>query len=965
MKRINKLFCALLTGVLAMNANMAGAQNWNFKSTPSDDEANLKADSKNWKYDSTNDRYSNLNALNGALTANGQSLKMTDGLTFEQGEADGLRIDVDKRLILNKKGTITIVGLKEGQVVTVEGTSSHKTTARSITATNLAGTTGFDQKVTMETTLTCTGTVEADGDVTISNPDGGFYLYSINVKDESEVTPPVSSYNDVPLNTAKNQMVLTLGSEVKYYNTDDVKVAFNREAGTVTVTPNAGTWQDVYTKTVNSISFALAKDDTEGGEVSEGDVKIKTYSGWFETAYIEWELLSGASSYNVYVKGGSVGSEYTKIDYQLVRKYKSYGRADVPGLSAGTYSLKVVPVISGNEDESKASSVDGIEVKGHDRTGFAFANGKAPGAYNNDGTLKKNAVVIYVTDENKDDITLDVVTSSKGAVTSCKGLQTILNSIKKGYDSRVFVFRMIGQVSVPADADKGDIVIDMGGKKASPGITFEGIGNDAVADGWGLRVKNASSVEIRNIGFMNCSSDEGDNVGLQQDNEYVWVHNCDMFYGNAGSDADQIKGDGALDCKKSNYITFSYNHFWDNGKACLLGLSGENDKMYITYHHNWFDHSDSRHPRIRSYSAHVYNNYFDGCAKYGVGSTNASSVFVENNYYRNTNRPMMISMQGTDVAFGDGTFSSEDGGIIKSYGNAFAEKSSKFSFITYQQDNVEFDAYEASERNEKVPSSVKTKKGGTTYNNFDTDPSIMYEYTPDPANEVVSVVTGKYGAGRLQHGDFQWSFNNSVDDSSYDVNKELKSAVTNYKTTLVGIFDGSNDESGNQGGGETTEPGGNEGETGETTGGETTGGNEGETGGDEGEGEGTETPVTGDVITCSFGENKSYSNTAFFTISGNTSGTKGTITVDGTAYEYCLKMESSTSIKFTTTEDMTLKLYFGKKDNHNINIDGNKEEAVAEGDHYVLTYSLPAGQHELTKANTANLYLIMLVPAGK
>ena len=76
-------------------------------------------------------------------------------------------------------------------------------------------------------------------------------------------------------------------------------------------------------------------------------------------------------------------------------------------------------------------------------------------------------------------------------------------------------------------------------------------------------------------------------------------------------------------------------------------------------------------------------------------------------------------------------------------------------------------------------------------------------------------------------------------------------------------------------------------------------------------------------------------------------------------------MESSTSIKFTTTEDMTLKLYFGKKDNHNINIDGNKEDAVAEGDHYVLTYSLPAGQHELTKANTANLYLIMLVPAGK
>ncbi|WP_343696330.1 hypothetical protein [Flavobacterium sp.] len=121
---------------------------------------------------------------------------------------------------------------------------------------------------------------------------------------------------------------------------------------------------------------------------------------------------------------------------------------------------------------------------------------------------------------------------------------------------------------------------------------------------------------------------EGDNIGLQQDNDYVWVHNCDLFYGDAGSDADQIKGDGALDCKNSTYITFSYNHFWDNGKASLLGLSeGTTSGLYITYHHNWFDHSDSRHPRVRYYSAHIYNNYYDGNSKYGAGSTLGSSVF--------------------------------------------------------------------------------------------------------------------------------------------------------------------------------------------------------------------------------------------------------------------------------------------------------------------------------------------------
>jgi pectate lyase len=125
------------------------------------------------------------------------------------------------------------------------------------------------------------------------------------------------------------------------------------------------------------------------------------------------------------------------------------------------------------------------------------------------------------------------------------------------------------------------------------------IGSDAVINGWGIRIKNATNIEVRNLAFMLTDADEGDNLSLQQDNTYIWAHNNDLFYGKPGSDADQIKGDGALDAKKSTYITFSYNHFWDNGKSSLLGLSENTTAgLYITYHHNWFDHSDSRHPRV-------------------------------------------------------------------------------------------------------------------------------------------------------------------------------------------------------------------------------------------------------------------------------------------------------------------------------------------------------------------------------
>ncbi len=468
------------------------------------------------------------------------------------------------------------------------------------------------------------------------------------------------------------------------------------------------------------------------------------------------------------------------------------------GLKAGSYTLKVASVKGGKEGASTTSK--SLTVKAHDRAGFAFSNGHVPGAYKTDGTLKSGAVVLYVAESTKNTIKLDVVTSSKGAVTECVGLQNILTAFKKGYDTRPLAIRLIGNVTDPEVTDKGDILIDLG-KKEGGAMTIEGIGNDATANGWGIRIKNAFDVEIRNIGVMNVDSDEGDNIGLQQDNQYIWVHNCDFFYGHAGSDKDQVKGDGALDCKKSTYVTFSYNHFWDNGKSNLLGLSeGTTDGLYITYHHNWYDHSDSRHPRVRFYSAHVYNNYYDGVAKYGAGSTKGSSVFMEANYFRNCKYPMMTSMQGSDVYAGgttrdtknNPTFSSEDGGSIKAYNN---HMEGSYTFIPYGASKyvlkgsetavgsidtkADFDAYVVSSRNDKVPNTVKSYAGANAYNNFDTDNSVMYSYTADsPAQAMANV---RAYAGRVQGGDFKWTFDNSVDDAAYEVNQKLKDALMAYK----------------------------------------------------------------------------------------------------------------------------------------------------------------------------------------
>lgn len=520
---------------------------------------------------------------------------------------------------------------------------------------------------------------------------------------------------------------------------------------------------------------AYAKDGSVASQ-SQVTVSSRECSGWYESAYVEWQPVDGAKSYNVYIKGETeADSAYKKLDDELIRQYPDYWRADAPGLKAGKYMFKVEAVT----DSTTASIVtSAVEVMSYDRSGYGFVNGTSSGAYNEDGTLKDNAVVLYITENTKDTVSLDVVTGSKGEVTSYTGLQEILYGFKKGKDSRPLDVRLVGNITDLKSMDKGDIVID----GCKNGITFEGIGEDATANGWGLRVKGSSNVEIRNLAYMNCDSDEGDDVGLQQDNDHVWVHNCDFFYGHAGSDADQKKGDGALDTKTSTYVTHSYNHFYDTGKSNLQGMKSETTSNYITYHHNWYDHADSRCPRIRTCTVHVYNNYYDGNSKYGIGATMGSSVFSENNYYRNCKFPMLMAGQGSDTKYAEtvkGIFSGENGGVIKAYGNHIEGAKAA---VTYQKDAAGFDFYEASSRDEVIDCSAL--KGGSKYSNFDTAAD-FYKYSVQSAEDAKDTVI-KY-AGRMNGGDFKWTFDNSVDDESYAVNEPLKAKLMSYKTTLVSV----------------------------------------------------------------------------------------------------------------------------------------------------------------------------------
>ena len=740
---------------------------------------------------------------------------------------------------------------------------------------------------------------------------------------------------------------------------------------------------------------------------------ITEAAGWLESAYVKWQPVAGADSYNVYYSGNGLTDK--KIDTQLIRSYGTYFRADIPGLKTGTYTLKVLPVVSGVE--GTAATTGELTVLPHDRTGFAFQGGRIPGAYKADGTPKDGAVIIYISQNTKNTVSLNITGANANP---CVGLQNILYGIKKGKDTRPFIIRLIGNITDMTVMEGGDMVIE-NANNASSYVTFEGVGSDAVANGWGVRLKSATNVEVRNLGFMNCNSTAGDDIGLQQDNDHIWIHHCDLFYGNAGSDADQIKGDGALDNKGSTYVTLSYNHFWDSGKASLLGLSEDTTVgLYITYHHNWFDHSDSRHPRVRFYSTHVYNNYYDGNAKYGVGSTMGSSVFVEGNYFRNCKRPMLTSMQGTDVwdevaqknnPGTIGTFSGEAGGTIKAFNNTFDYTTVALRFVAYGDPNplyniegkissvIDFDAYVAATRDEQVPATVKSYLGGNTYNNFDTDAALYVKNLTIDEPAVAKAKCIQY-AGRVEGGDLKFTFNNTVDDPAYLVNTTIKTALTNYTGSLVAVqgetivipssqtLTSTTDNNQSVAPDTAIEPmiftwGGDA--TDATVIGLPASGinyvkdaatktitisgtptanisftvtSSGSTG----------TPVSlSGTITVATGSTPSDvvhnftlsgKTSTFFNITGNLSTSYGTASYDGLTLTQCLKMETSTNISFTTTEPTTLTLVFGSSYTGTINVDGT----IISPTGGIITRTLAAGTHTILKGSgTNNLFYMKLV----
>jgi pectate lyase len=170
--------------------------------------------------------------------------------------------------------------------------------------------------------------------------------------------------------------------------------------------------------------------------------------------------------------------------------------------------------------------------------------------------------------------------------------------------------------------------------KNGANITIQGEGRTGELQNVGLNIRDYGNVIVQNLKIHE----------VLYPNDAV--SRCEL-YSKTGEGITVDTYDGLLDIKKgSAYITISWNYLHHHMKCSLIGHSDntgqqeEDSGIRVTYHHNWFSHTDGRNPSLRFGAVHMFNNYFDDISDYGIAVRDGGHAKLENNVYHNVKLPM-------------------------------------------------------------------------------------------------------------------------------------------------------------------------------------------------------------------------------------------------------------------------------------------------------------------------------------
>lgn len=257
--------------------------------------------------------------------------------------------------------------------------------------------------------------------------------------------------------------------------------------------------------------------------------------------------------------------------------------------------------------------------------------------------------------------------------------------------------------------------------------------DDFVMENVGFFLNEAKNIIIRNVYIKMPKADNGADGISMQESENVWVDHCTFESVNQTHDYE----DGSCDVTHATRaVTVSWSRFIKTQKTCLVGHSNgatADKDITVTFHHNYFDNSSSRHPRVRFGRAHVYNNFYDGCTTYGAGSAYGAMVLVEHNCFDGVALPTDICTYPAKPS-GSSWVSNLQGsvaGFLYECYNVYLNNPSNFRGPFT---NVEYTSYNGATIAEPY-----------TYDDFKP----AYSYVVDEAARIPEIVPSGAGVGKL------------------------------------------------------------------------------------------------------------------------------------------------------------------------------------------------------------------------
>ncbi|WP_217280400.1 pectate lyase family protein [Kibdelosporangium persicum] len=172
--------------------------------------------------------------------------------------------------------------------------------------------------------------------------------------------------------------------------------------------------------------------------------------------------------------------------------------------------------------------------------------------------------------------------------------------------------------------------------------TIRGVGAGSGISGTTLNIEDMrpANVIIQN---MNIRGVPGRDAIQIENATHIWLDHNTM---SSTIENDPDHYDGMIDITHAaDYITVSWNIVRNHWKTSLVGHSdgnGGEDRghLRVTYHHNWFDRTFERSPRVRfGETVHVFNNYYSNVNNnedsYAIASLMDAGLLVEGNVFEN------------------------------------------------------------------------------------------------------------------------------------------------------------------------------------------------------------------------------------------------------------------------------------------------------------------------------------------